>query len=102
MNLPTDAFSSVLGFLGAGASTLILYIAQAADNVPPQARGWMELGGTLGLIGFLSYACVTLWKELQTQRREHSSLNEQIRDDWKKQNEKLITVLEKLDTDSQK
>jgi|GEM_PF-2975741 len=102
MSLPTDALSSALSFCGAGASTAVLYIAQTVDQVPPQARGWMELGGTLGLIGFLSYACVTLWKELQTQRREHSSLNEQIRDDWKKQNEKLITVLEKLDTDAQK
>jgi len=54
MNLPTDALASVVGFIGAGASTAVLYIARAVETVPLQARGWMKLGGTLGLIGLLS------------------------------------------------
>jgi hypothetical protein len=102
MHLPHDAFSSVVGFIGAGLSTAVLYLAQAVDAVPPQARGWMELGGTLGLIGGLSYACVTLWKEIQNQRRSMDDLNKEIRGDWKTQNEKLIAVLDKLDPDSEK
>lgn len=100
MNLPTDALSSVLGFIAAGVSTAVIWIAQAVEAVP--ARGMMELGGTIGLIGSLSYACITLWKEIQNQRRAMDELNREIRGDWKTQNEKLISVLDKLDPDSDK
>jgi hypothetical protein len=89
----------VIGFVTATTSTVILYIAQAADSIPAAARGWIEGGGTLGLIGGLSYGCITLWKEIQNGRREMAELNKEIRTDWKAQNEKLISVLERLDTD---
>jgi hypothetical protein len=94
-----EAIASVVSFSAAGLSTGTLWIAQAVESVPPQARGWMELGGTIGLIGGLSYGCVTLWKEVQNQKRDMADLNKEIREDWKKQNDKLITVLEKLDPD---
>lgn len=105
-----DAFQPVLGFLSATVATTVLYVAQAVDQIPPQARGWMEMGGTLGLIGGLSYGCVTLWKEVQSCRREMAaeragfiaakdSLEKEIRTEWKAQNEKLISVLDRLDSD---
>lgn len=99
MHPSVDAISSACSFVLAGLSTATIWIAQAVDSVPPQARGWMELGGTIGLIGGLSYGIVTLWKELQNQKRDTAELNKEIREDWKKQNDKLIAVLEKLDPD---
>lgn len=106
-----DFSHPLLGYLGAGVSTAVYWVAQTVDAIPPPARGWMEVGGTFGLIGGLTYGCVTLWKELQrvrsdanaqldASRKEISELNREIRGDWKTQNDKLITVLEKLDKDS--
>jgi hypothetical protein len=112
-----DIHAPVLGFVAAAFSTGSLWISQLAD-----APGWLELGGTLGLIGGLSYGCVTLWQALQDQRKESHAEREaaadraaaerrefiaakdalelEIRSDWKNQNAKLISVLEKLDPDS--
>lgn len=53
---------SVAGFATAGASTAVLRIAQ---TVTPAAEPWLQLGGTVGLIGGLSYGCITLWKSNQ-------------------------------------
>jgi len=64
----------ILGFTGATFSTATLWLAQAPDLVSsPQLTGWMQLGGTAGLIGGLSYGCITLWKALQTQRTESAA-----------------------------
>lgn len=112
----------VIGYATAMASGAGYYLAQHTDAIPVQARGWMELGGTLGLIGGLSYGCVTLWKALQEQRKESATnakeladkaaderkaflaakdaLELEIRTDWKQQNARLIAVLEKIDPDN--
>ena len=101
----------VFGFLGAGISTLALWLADVAAGVSPVSKGWIELGGTLGLIGCLSYACLTLWKSLDRQRKEATEerdkhhleiakLNLEIRTEKREQNDKLIEVLNKLDPDT--
>lgn len=98
----------VIGFLWAGISTLALWLADAMSEVSPISKGWIELGGTLGLIGGLAYGCITLWKELQTQKREAredreahhkeiANLNLEIRTEKREQNDKLIEVLNRLD-----
>lgn len=101
MNIFPDATQPLLGFLGATVSGAAIWVAQAAQQVPPEAQGWIQLGGTIGLIGCLSYACKTLWTELQTSRKESADLNKTMRDDWKYQQDKLISVLEKLDKDAE-
>ena len=111
MHLPADPSNPILGFLGAAVSTGSLWLAQATESIEsiaPATRGWMEVGGTVGLIGGLSFGCVTLWSELKRVRTDAATkdekaqdkmdkLNEEIRTDWKQQNDKLIAVLEKLD-----
>lgn len=86
-----------LGFTGACLSTGFLWLAEVPELVTPQASGWVQLGGTIGLITCLSYAVVTLWKELQLLRQKNEDLSKEIRDDWKAQNTKLVDVLNKLD-----
>lgn len=67
--IPEDFVPSALGFIGATFSTVTLYIADAAaDSLKPEAQGWIQLGGTIGLITFLTYACRTLWMALQDAR----------------------------------
>lgn len=117
-----DALHPLLGYTIAGVSAVTCFMASAVDSISPDARGWMELGGTLGLIGGLSYGCVTLWKALQEQRKESAAAVErsearaaeerkafiaakdalelEIRTDWKQQNAKLIEVLNRLDPDT--
>jgi len=101
----------IMGFLWAGASTLAIWFADIGSEVSPVSRGWIELGGTLGLIGGLSYACKTLWKALDRLRAETNeerenhhariaALNLEIRTEKKQQNDRLIAVLEKLDRKS--
>ncbi len=60
-------------------------------------KGWIEVGGTIGLIVGLSYGCTTLWKEVQKQKQEIAHLNKEVREDWKKQNDRLISALDKID-----
>jgi hypothetical protein len=101
MEIFPDPTHPLLGFAGATLSGLALWVADTAEHLPPQAQGWIQLGGTIGLVSCLAYACKTLWSELQTSRKETAALNSQMREDWKHQNEKLIDVLEKLDPDSE-
>lgn len=99
-----DPLQPILGYILAAASSGVMWLAEA---VPAHAP-WLQVGGTAGLIGGLSYGCITLWKSLQEQRREFTAeraafikakddLEKEIRDDWKEQNNKLITVLNKID-----
>jgi len=112
-----DIHSPVIGFVAAGFSSASIWIAQL-----PGSPGWLEMGGTLGLIGGLSFACITMWKALQDHRHESRAEREadaaradrerrefiaakdalelEIRSDWKAQNAKLISVLERLDPDT--
>lgn len=99
MDLFPDPLHPLLGVIGAGVSGSAIWLADTAEHLPPQAQGWIQLGGTIGLISCLAYACKTLWSELQMSRKAADDLNRQMRDDWKEQNQKLINVLEKLDTD---
>ncbi len=86
----------IIGFGSAGVSTLGLWLAQTAS---PSIEQWVQGGGTVGLIGGLSYGCVTLWKANQKSMADIAELNKEIRTDWKNQNERLINVLERLDSD---
>lgn len=95
---PIDATQTVFGFCTAGVSSLALWIAQTGV-MPGDTRTVVETGGTIGFIVGLSYGCITLWKEVQTQRREMAELNKEIRTDWKTQNEKLIVVLERMESE---
>ena len=94
----------ILGYALATLSTGAIWIA----NAIPEPSPWLQLGGTAGLVGGLSYGCCTLWKSLQQQREEFTreraafieakdALEKEIRDDWKDQNDKLIAVLQRLD-----
>ena len=67
--IPEDFIPSALGFVGATISTAALYLADATRGVlDPEAQGWIQLGGTIGLVTFLTYACRTLWMALQDAR----------------------------------
>lgn len=85
-----------IGFAGAAGSFLV---AQISEAIPPQARGWVEGGAYVALVGFLAYGCVTLWRRLNDRDKEIAELNKEIRSDWKTQNDRLIHVLEKLEPD---
>ena len=100
----------LVGFVTAGLSTATIWLAETVSQVSPVSKGWIEIGGTVGLIGGLSYGCVTLWKEIQrmnqdardereAHREEVAALNEEIRREKRDQNDKLIEVLNKLDPD---
>lgn len=92
----TELSQPAVGFVGAAGSFVI---AQISDSIPPAARGWVEGGAYVALVGFLAYAVITLWKRLNDRDERIAELNKEIRTDWKTQNDKLITVLEKLDKD---
>ncbi len=96
MNL-AELTQPAIGFFGAAGS---LTIAQISDAIPPQARGWVEGGAYVALVAFLAYGCITLWKRLNERDKDIAELNREIRSDWKTQNDKLISVLEKLDPDT--
>jgi hypothetical protein len=100
----------LVGFVTAGISTATIWLAEIGSEVSPVSKGWIEVGGTIGLIGGLSYGCVTLWKEIQrmnkdareereAHREEVAALNAEIRNEKRDQNDKLIEVLNKLDPD---
>ena len=100
----------LVGFVTAGLSTATIWLAETVSEVSPVSKGWIEIGGTIGLIGGLSYGCVTLWKEIQrmnqdaraereAHREEVAALNAEIRNEKRDQNDKLIEVLNKLDPD---
>ena len=95
-----------MGFVTAGISTASLWLANAAPDAA--SSGIIELGGTVGLVGGLSYGCITLWKSLQDQRHEFTNerkdfikakdeLEKEIRNDWKAQNTRLVNVLERME-----
>jgi len=92
----TYHIDTVLSTIGAAFSTGALWLAQVA---PPAIEPWVQVGGTIGLIGFLSTACVSMWNANQKLKDDMKDLNKEIRTDWKEQNSKLIQVLEKLDPD---
>ena len=87
----------ILGFTCATVSTFALWLAQTEASIPEPAKKWIETGGTVGLIGGLSFGCVTLWNANQAQKKEMAELNKEIRSDWKTQNERLIATLERLE-----
>ncbi len=80
--LYSEIAQPVIGFVGAGVSYVFITLADVVPEVVsrPELSGWMQLGGTAGLIGGLSYGCVTLWKALQTQRSE---MNQERKDSAK-------------------
>ncbi len=95
---------SILGFSAAAGGTATLWLANATDAIP----GWAQGGAYVGLVGGLSYGCITLWKALIEARHEAAeerrefiaakdALEMEIRNDWKKQNSRLVAVLERLD-----
>ena len=88
---------TLYGYATAGASTLALWLADAADVVVPGAGGLLQMGGTAGLIGGLAVGCISLWRLVLAQRAEINELNREIREEWKSQSEELISVLRKLD-----
>ena len=90
----SELLQPALGFLG---MIISLIVAQVSSAIPEAARGWVEGGAYVALVGFLAYTSWTFWKRLNDRDKEIADLNREIRDDWKEQNEKLITVLEKLD-----
>lgn len=92
--LPHDV---VLGYSTAGAGTLALWLADAADAIIPGMSPILQTGGTAGLILGLIVAIKSLWSETRAQRQEIKKLNEEIRSEWKSQSEELISVLRKLD-----
>ena len=103
----------IVGFFGAIASSFLLWISDAVSNSLPIPNGVVELGGTVGLIGCLTYGCVTLWKQLQIEKRdsamererhqkESAQLHMEILGETRRQNDKLICVLEKIDPDHRK
>lgn len=86
-----------LGFIG---MVLSFIVAQVSSAIPEAARGWVEGGAYVALVGFLAYTSWTFWKRLNDRDKEIADLNREIRDDWKEQNDRLINVLDKLDPDS--
>jgi hypothetical protein len=90
----SELLQPALGFLG---MLLSFIVAQVSEAIPEAARGWVEGGAYVALVGFLAYTSWTFWKRLNDRDQEIADLNREIRDDWKEQNEKLITVLDKLD-----
>jgi hypothetical protein len=106
-NIPYDP---ILGFLGGLFSASMLLISDVAPEAIPVPEGVIQLGGTVGLIGFLSYGCVTLWKQLQLEKgeaqkererhqNEIADLHKEILGETRRQNTELIAVLKKLDPD---
>ena len=93
----SEFLQPALGFLG---MVLSFIVAQVSDAIPPAARGWVEGGAYVCLVGFLAYTSWTFWKRLNDRDKEIAELNREIREDWKEQNTKLISVLDKLDPDS--
>jgi hypothetical protein len=100
----------LVGFVTAGISTATIWFAETVSQVSPVSKGWIEIGGTVGLVCGLSYGCVTLWNEIQrmnadaraereAHREEVAALNAEIREEKRSQNDKLIEVLNKLDPD---
>lgn len=93
-SLPHDV---IYGYATAGASTLALWLADAAEVVVPGSGSLLQMGGTAGLIGGLAVGCISLWRLVLAQRAEINELNREIREEWKSQSEELISVLRKLD-----
>jgi hypothetical protein len=88
---------TIAGYTTAVASTLALWVADAAETIVPGSANLLQMGGTAGLIGGLSVGCYSLWRLVQSQRSEINELNREIREEWKSQSEELISVLRKLD-----
>ena len=95
-SLPHDV---VFGYATAGAGTLAIWVADAADQMIPGIAPFLQTGGTAALICGLVVAVKSLWSENRYQRQEIRKLNEEIRSEWKSQSEELISVLKKLDKD---
>ena len=94
--LPHDV---VFGYATAGAGTLAIWVADAADQIIPGMAPFLQTGGTAALIVGLVVAVKSLWSEVQAHRSEIARLNQEIRSEWKSQSEELISVLKKLDKD---
>lgn len=99
--------SPLIGYTVAGFSTAMIHLAEVTSHLTQLPKSSIEVGGTIGLIGGLSYGCLTLWKEIQTLKREAredrdryhadiSDLNREIRNERREQNDKLIDALNQL------
>jgi hypothetical protein len=110
MTISHIPYDPILGFLGGLSSAFLLFISDVAPSALPVPEGVIQLGGTVGLIGFLSYGCVTLWKQLQLEKGESqkererhqneiANLHKEILGETRRQNTELIAVLKKLDPD---
>jgi hypothetical protein len=98
-HMTTSLISPLIGFALAGLGVGMNRVAAAVEAIPPETTKWMEFGGSMGIVAGLSYAVLTLWKELNKQRDKFDQLNQDVRGEWKAQSEKLTSVLEKLDTE---
>jgi hypothetical protein len=56
----TQHLEALYGFATAGVSALALWIAQVAPSIASPA---LETGGTIGLIGGLSFALIIVWRD---------------------------------------
>lgn len=102
MQLPTDAIAPVLGYLGAAISGGTLWLVNQlpmAQIAGDAVKTYMEGGAYVALVGCLIYGNAALWRRLNKRDEDIAELNKEIRTDWKTQNDKLISVLEKLDPD---
>jgi len=72
-SLHLDSAKTIFGFIGAGLSVTGVAIANA---MPDDARGWVESGGTVGLIACLIYAV----RHLNAEVRRHQDLREKDRE----------------------
>ena len=53
-------FEAIYGFATAGLSSVVLWVAQVA---PTDIAPSLETGGTVGLIGGLTFALVIVWRD---------------------------------------
>ena len=56
----TYHFEALYGFATAALSSAALWLAQVA---PPEIAPSLETGGTVGLIGGLTFALITVWRD---------------------------------------
>lgn len=94
--LDMSILKPAVGFFCASASAIV---AQISDNIPPEARGWVEGGAYVTLVASLGYAVWTMWKKLNQRDIEIAALNLEIRTEQKQQNERLIQALNRFDPD---
>lgn len=73
-----EFFKAAAGFVGAGISAVVVWVAQTAPPIPPDAKNWMEGGAYFALVSCLAYAI----RHLNTERREERAAREKDRERW--------------------